>query len=781
MPDINKPKVTDYLDFSKYTYSSVNDLFMKILDINERSLNILQGLTKALVSTSDESVEIKLKNKDGELVSYFIPSLSYLADKTIDLKDQLDKLKNVESLKYAEIDFSTLNIYSRPSNLIQSPTLNNSTLSINDNDIIKNLYDKTFNIDINIMETNPLSKQIDVFQITVDKKHSDKITNFRTQIDLIYKSNLQLQNWLSENKIPFETSNITYNMNLIETHNTGEYIVIDVTNEGIELNSIDNSVQTILLNNSVVRGREGRHLVVGDELVKNTNIVYKIIEVEPDNKFKVQSVSELNRLKAADKLHFLSTILPNRKINISINPNVTTFLYFRNVSPNLSIVGDIWSPGVIVDPDLIMLNEDSNKVSIREYVNKNCYDYSEFFDSIKQEMLIPFKAGIKPNTPILNSDNFKVVRINGHISTDNSEELNSLLKDFDFYTNRIQQLHRAKLEQENLLKTYLETHVPDTISQGYEEQISDILNSIIKEETFLSEIKNKLKNLQYKIPDGINDVSAKYAVLGIWEFPQPLTDLKGRKQDVIQFEVEYSYLNLGKQPSCVPSIDFKLFSNEMIKTMFNKCNIVKTETRQRVFNNDTGKWLFEFDYSDNTTTKTNTCQIPINAYEIVMIRVRGISEAGYPNNLLYSDWSDPIYINFPEEFKNIQNIEESKKQIINSTIDNNANDIKINNLMQKIKELENTISKINTYNIIELHELRHWDNTYANHPHIIKPNTILESVNIVDYTLGRILCPGPDYTLNVAPNNEVQILWSQNYINQKNQGDLYVINYKVKI
>jgi hypothetical protein len=71
---------------------------------------------------------------------------------------------------------------------------------------------------------------------------------------------------------------------------------------------------------------------------------------------------------------------------------------------------------------------------------------------------------------------------------------------------------------------------------------------------------------------------------------------------------------------------------------------VKTKIR----NTETGlsEWKAE-NIADGTETNINQIDIAISKGEKVEIKVRSISEAGYPDNPLRSDWSNSIVMEFP--------------------------------------------------------------------------------------------------------------------------------------
>lgn len=109
------------------------------------------------------------------------------------------------------------------------------------------------------------------------------------------------------------------------------------------------------------------------------------------------------------------------------------------------------------------------------------------------------------------------------------------------------------------------------------------------------------------------------------------------------------------------------------------------------------EWTFS--ESDDTIQETdvNTTRIPISPNEVVMVRVRSISEAGFPNNPVKSEWSDPIYVEFPDEFMGIETVEESKKQILTNTLNGNNNDLMVETLLEQVESLKKELkSKLMT-------------------------------------------------------------------------------------
>ena len=91
-------------------------------------------------------------------------------------------------------------------------------------------------------------------------------------------------------------------------------------------------------------------------------------------------------------------------------------------------------------------------------------------------------------------------------------------------------------------------------------------------------------------------------------------------------------------------------SNNIIQTgVFTDWNVVESALLEKVFDaeNDIFVWKNESS-ADGSKININQIDIPIRNGEKVEIKVRSISEAGYPSNPLKSSWSQSVIISFPD-------------------------------------------------------------------------------------------------------------------------------------
>ena len=89
--------------------------------------------------------------------------------------------------------------------------------------------------------------------------------------------------------------------------------------------------------------------------------------------------------------------------------------------------------------------------------------------------------------------------------------------------------------------------------------------------------------------------------------------------------------------------------NTVVTGTFTDWILVQSSLKQRIWNSETEmfEWKSE-NVADGSEININQIDIPITKGEKVEIKVRSISEAGYPDNPLKSDWCEPIIISFPD-------------------------------------------------------------------------------------------------------------------------------------
>ena len=120
------------------------------------------------------------------------------------------------------------------------------------------------------------------------------------------------------------------------------------------------------------------------------------------------------------------------------------------------------------------------------------------------------------------------------------------------------------------------------------------------------------------------------------------------KQQIIGFETMYRYLHMDETGQTLNTFDYTN-SNNIIETgVFTDWNLSVSPFLEKAYNDETDSYDWINEKVDGTHISINQIDVPIRSGEKVEIKVRSISEAGYPYNPLKSDWSNSVIISFPD-------------------------------------------------------------------------------------------------------------------------------------
>ena len=144
----------------------------------------------------------------------------------------------------------------------------------------------------------------------------------------------------------------------------------------------------------------------------------------------------------------------------------------------------------------------------------------------------------------------------------------------------------------------------------------------------------------------------KFRVRGFWAIPEAKQSEATQPQEIIQFLVQYRFLRKDGNAQGTETIEFTDTDGTDKRGAFSNWIPYKTDIRSRVFNQDTGffEWTIE-DVEDADTPNINQLDLAISRGEQLEVRIKSISEAGWPSNAIESSFSDSIIVDFPEDLE----------------------------------------------------------------------------------------------------------------------------------
>lgn len=653
----------------------------QVLNLNK---NLIEALGKfdQIATESVSDVNIKLTDTSGNEIDYKLPSFGYLNQELQRLNNNINTLFGINEdgalIQTSENRWRKIilvDINKEPNSIGELETINNFEKSQNYffNALLNPSMKVRFNLDGVVDDDTrkiKVRKYITKFQKREDGTLTEDAQRAVGQFDNRFKNSnsILLNDYLewyattpglvnpSTPEFIEETINLQPNSLLFD----GIFSVIQIVEDSInqtlwyELNTLDYNI---------IETNQARKLETGDRLTINREQTSTLYEIEQISTAFSSPRVKLRRLEGNEaipvgigSLKLFSGIRPDKSLMVNIGFDQRVVIFAKPISSTTYIQARFFSLGTgLHTSDLILSSDDSdNGKTLNDFYREKVDDYGLILkDIIKKQK--PTPIGIKPDIPILLEDNFRVVQINEHLT--NSTDRKKLIDKFT-------QLRKVKSEISSLdggiAKARQEVSLSAT-SLGTKSLNSSLKNKV---NALIDNKQNKSKLLKSLSDDVISltnspsvtlNIDPKYRVRGFWEFPLAKLTLGSKPQEVIQFKVEYRYLSKSGNQARIENFTLKGVNNQTISgAAFSNWEIIKTDIRTRVYNPETDEYTWEIeDVSDADTPNINQLDIPISKNEKVQIRIKSVSEVGYPDSPIESDWSEILEIPFPDDLESI--------------------------------------------------------------------------------------------------------------------------------
>lgn len=410
-------------------------------------------------------------------------------------------------------------------------------------------------------------------------------------------------------------------------------------------------------------------------------------------------------------LKYYSDISSNKKVQINVGFDEYVVLFVKPINTDDNIVGSLWSKGIsFYTNDLIL--DINNNINLANYYVEAVYDYGTLLrDMISKRM--PTIYGASPNPVVLTADNFKVTQINKHLTDDKDQtSLLKAHSDKSSVKTQISQLNTAiyqktsKLNAGGLTSTEKQTYTNEVNKLKTDLSIATSnLSSLITQITELNTGTNAKVDAKYRVrgfwvmPEPImtDKTSPQHVVQ--FRIQYRYSSRSGNSNNI----QTYNFINVQQTPTktlptssgnilnknirtggaAIAAIsqtnenDNSYYTNPVPKPVVGKTSIIQstdvstttenpsdapkyanfsnwvellTDVRKRYWDDNSKQWYWKIeDVSDADTPNINQLDIPISQNERVEIRIKSISEVGWPDSLIESDWSNVLTVDFPDD------------------------------------------------------------------------------------------------------------------------------------
>jgi hypothetical protein len=308
---------------------------------------------------------------------------------------------------------------------------------------------------------------------------------------------------------------------------------------------------------------------------------------------------------------------------------------------------------------------------MEQFYTDNVLDYGQVLTDLVSKKT-PDVLAVVPNGVNLLADNFKVLQINRHLTdTPDSNNLKIKHNQQKNLKSEVQQISDAIVQKNKQLKVQRFT------SDAERKQFSNELVSLNKQKEsknkLLLSVTNEILSLSNTTDTKVDPI---FRVRGFWSIPQPVVTKGSKPQEVVQFRVQYKYLSKdGRESPIETTVLADAVAGNTTGSLSN-WNEYKTDVRKRILDSSTGlyNWQTE-DLTNPDVPNINQLDIPIRSGEQVVVRIKSISEVGWPESPLESDWSNELTIEFPDSLTTVFNessliIAEATKEDMRVAVEN---------------------------------------------------------------------------------------------------------------
>lgn len=655
--------------------NSFISLAQNIETLSQNSLKVSLALSD-VVSSKNDTVEVIQKDSNGNEIKVSMPSIGSIQTEIAILKQDIKTLSNLDSRGaiiqpsknvYSKIITSNINVepnlIPELSTITQFITTNNRFIDSLLNPLLKVSIDLTGKIEDKIKKI--LSRRYIInFENDQFGNYTTNGLNAISNFNSTFKNRTnisvdELEKWIVStigvdkdirgNQIVFDEEEFMLEYNKIRYE--GFFTILSTTSDSVN-KKMYFGIDT--LDYYEIATKQKKQLQVGDELIINTNYAttrYSIIEINTqssDIKIRLELVEGFEPIPVGvvSGMKIYSPIIKNKAVDITIGFNEYNVVFLKAIDTDNHIVGRNFSYGVSFFTNDLTLNSsknNENNTSMVDFYVKTVQDFGNLLSDFV-DRYIPRDKAVKPNAPILLDTNFRVVQSNTFLT--NGSNVKS-------QQEKNQQINTIRSRMDETSKS-IQSKYQVLYGKSFKSQKDkdDVLNQIKKlNDSYQSDsvlIKSTTNDLLASLQNN-TVVDAEYEVQGFWEMVAPAISPFTRPQEAIAFYVEYKKANIDGKESQNETFKVVNSDNSETNAVFSPWKPLWSPLRRRIFNIDTQSYIWEVqNLSSIDVPNINSLALKISPNEQISIRVKTVSEVGYPDSIIESDWSNTLTVNFPQ-------------------------------------------------------------------------------------------------------------------------------------
>ena len=625
---------------------TTNDLVKQVNIALESMAKMNQSMT-----TQNDSVTIQVEGRDPvtgdpSTYTYSIPSYQHSMSELSRISNTVDTFVNGQGVvllndgTYREV--TTTPVAKAPAKItnVAAPT----KFQTKSNWFFESMLFPLIYVQFNLKgKIDDRSDRIVVKRVIFDNYDDTETEWFKNNIIGTTWTYYDLTTFLAQNDKNYWEDDEVKNLPLMTRKYKGDFLII---NKGVVsgkewyyLNTINYGLVT---DSSTINNVE---LKIGDTLRYN-NSLFKINSIQvTEKRVNLTPLVGLGSPTINNKFDIYSTPFQNKYVDIAIGYNECQSIFLKGVNDDYNIIADDWSDSISFYSNDLTLKDHTQ--SLETYYFNYVSDFGQQFEGQAKEKFIPAFYGVTPDPPTIQASQFGINQVN--------TQLNAAL-DTDAIKSTQTQIETTKTII-NSLKTTIAQQKAELVELTDPGQRADLQAKIDNNTSQLSKktveyqsLVKSLATLAYENDAVLAD--PKYRVRGFFEIPQGkrvTTDTAEDPQEIIQFEIARRYLRLDNTGNPLNTYTYAdPCTGQNITGTFTDWEIIQSPIKAKKYDASTStyKWVDE-NIADGEAVNINQIDIAITKGEKVQLKIRSISEAGWPLNPLKSEWSNTVTVDFP--------------------------------------------------------------------------------------------------------------------------------------
>jgi hypothetical protein len=456
--------------------------------------------------------------------------------------------------------------------------------------------------------------------------------SYQDVLDILYQNGKSY--WVDEDvqNLPLSPNKYTGSFTILDKRviSNSQWYFLDTLNYGLTTD-----VSTI---NNI-------ELKIGDQL-RYSESLYSVDSIEVSEKrVKLTALIGIGNPNINNKFYIYSTPFSEKNIQIPVGYDECNIVFIKGVNDDFNIIADSWGDSIsFYTNDLILVNSTTN---LATYYFNNVVDFGKQMEGQAKERSVSAYYGVTPDAPTISVSQFGVNQINTQLNASlDTEAIKSTQTQIESTKTIINSLKSTISQQKAELVQLTDPAQREDLQGKIDNNISQLSKKTVEYQSLVK----SLATLAYENNAVFGD--PKYRVRGFFEIPagkrstdNPAEDL----QEIIQFEISYRYLRLDNTGNPLNTYSYNDPSTgQKVTGTFTDWTVYSSPIKTKVYDASLGKFVWKSEnIGDGEQVNINQVDIPITKGEKVEIRIRSISEAGWPQNPLKSNWSNSVIVEFP--------------------------------------------------------------------------------------------------------------------------------------